>query len=546
MSDAIAEDACREFGKISADRSTFESTWEDVATRVWPAYSGLFTGNGESRTPGEQRNQNIYDSTAPIALTRFASVMESMLTPRNQTWHRIVPSQRELMKDRSVRLWMEEANRLLFKYRYSTKANFSGQNYQNYLALGAFGTGVLFTDKLFNEPGLRYRAVHLGEAHFLENHQGLVDKVYRRFQLTARQAVQKWGLTGTLPKKILEAKGQNQEKKFWFLHRVAPQVDLDPRRLDFRGMAFSSHYFSQDDKTTITAGGFPTFPYSISRYVQAPGEVYGRSPAMEVLPAIKTLNEQKKTMLRAGHKALDPTLLTHDDGVVDTFSLRPGAINTGGVNAQGRALVHALPVGDLQAGDKMMNMEMVAINDAFLVTLFQILVENPQMTATEVIERTREKGMLLSPTMGRQQSEAQGPQIERELDLLSQQGLLPPLPPALIEAGGEFKVEYDSPLSRAQRAEEASGYMRWAETGLKFSLETQDPSAVDWINVDEAMPNLADIMAVPVSWVRSPDQVAAIRERRQKQIETQQAIDAAPAAASLAKNAQGGPRAASI
>lgn len=43
-----------------------------------------------------------------------------------------------------------------------------------------------------------------------------------------------------------------------------------------------------------------------------------------------------------------------------------------------------------------------------LVTLFQILTETPQMTAAEVVERTNEKGILLAPTVGRQQSEYLG------------------------------------------------------------------------------------------------------------------------------------------
>ena len=43
----------------------------------------------------------------------------------------------------------------------------------------------------------------------------------------------------------------------------------------------------------------------------------------------------------------------------------------------------------------------------------------PQMTATEVIERTNEKGILLAPTIGRQQSEYLGPMIERELDRIA-------------------------------------------------------------------------------------------------------------------------------
>jgi hypothetical protein len=272
--------------------------------------------------------------------------------------------------------------------------------------------------------------------------------------------------------------------------------------------------------------------------VQAPGEIYGRSPAMEVLPAIKTLNEEKKTMLRTGHKKVDPVMLVHDDGILDTLSARPGAVVSGGVNADGRQLVHTLPVGDLQAGHELMQLEMTAINDAFLVTLFQILVETPQMTATEVLERAREKGMLLSPTAGRQQSEYQGPLIERELDVLAQQGMLPPMPPALRELGGEYQVEYTSPLARAQRAEEASGFMRWTETLLNVAAQTQDPSALDHVDFDVAAPELADIMAVPIRWVRPMDAIKAIREGRQQQAETQQMIEAAPAAASMMKGAQ--------
>jgi Bacteriophage head to tail connecting protein len=535
---SAAEDIYQEFERISGDRGIFESVWEDVAAVCLPSYVGMFYGKGERFGTGKPNDINIFDSTAPRGLTRFASVMESLLTPANQTWHLLVPEDRQLMKDRATRIWMEDANRLLFKYRYAPRANFSGQNYQNYVGLGAFGTSCMFIDALAGEPGLRYRAIHLGEIFFAENHQGMIDKAYRRFQLTARQAVQKWGRLGSLPKPITDAAAstKDSEKKFWFLHCVKPREDYQPGRFDFRGMPFASYYVSETEKIVVAEGGYGTFPYSISRYVQAPGRVYGHSPAMEVLPAIKTLNDEKKTMLRTGHKNVDPVLLAHDDGVMDTPSLRAGAVNMGGVNADGRPLIHALPVGNIQAGEKMMEIEINAINDAFLVTLFQILTETPQMTATEVLERTREKGMLLSPTAGRQQSEALGPMIERELDLLMQQRLLPPMPPALRQGGGLYQVQYNSPMSRAQRAEEGSGFMRWAETGLKFALETQNPAAVDWIDVDTAMPELADIMGVPFRWVSSADKVMAARQQRAQAQQTQQAIDAAPSVAALAKN----------
>ena len=525
-----------EYKREAADRGTLDGHLEEVARYVLPSFSGNFTGDGIGSTPYAKKMQNVYDATALIALPRFAAVMESMLTPRGTKWHSLAPLETALRKDRATKLWLDEVTDIMFRYRYAPAANFAGQNNQNYLALGAFGTGTMFIDQMDKSPGLRYKSVHLGEIYFFENHQGIIDKAIRRFPMSARQASQKFGAS-KLPATIAAKIGtEQQEQKHMFLHCVMPREDVQFGRADYAGMPFASYYIALDDKKLLREGGYQTFPYAIGRHTQAPGETYGRSVAMEALPAIKTLNEQKKTMLRQGHRIVDPVLLTHDDGVLSTVSLKNGAVNRGGVNKDGRPLVHTLPTGNLAAGDAMMEMERNTINDAFLITLFQILTETPTMTATEVLERVREKGVLLSPAMGRQQTEYLGPMIDRELDVLSAQGLLPPMPPALREAGGGYRVVYDSPLSRAQRAEEATGFLRWSEMGLKFAVESQDPSILDWISLDSAFPELAELQAVPTRWVNTEEQVAAIREARSQERQVEQAISAAPAMSAVAKN----------
>ncbi len=123
----IADDVCREFQEAAGERSTWESHWQEVAELALPSYSGVFYTNGQYQTPGDKRTTKQYDSTAAIALGRFAAVMESMLTPRNQKWHRLMPGNSELNKNREVRLWMEETTARLFKHRYAPKANFAGQ-----------------------------------------------------------------------------------------------------------------------------------------------------------------------------------------------------------------------------------------------------------------------------------------------------------------------------------------------------------------------------------------------------------------------------------
>lgn len=535
--DVKAQDLCKRFEQLVGGRYNWESHWQEIAERVLPSYSTSFLTPAIQRTQGEKRTELMFDSTAGIALERFAAVMESMLTPRNSKWHRLVPSDPYLLKDRATRLWFDEVTTLLFKYRYAPKANFASQNHEDYLSLGAFGTGCIFIDQLEDSgnktKGLRYKSIHLGEIYFAENHQGIIDTAFRKFPMTVRQAAQKWG--DKLPKDVAQHLEKQPDREFDFLHVVMPNSDRDPGRKDYRGMPYKSCYISMTGKTVVEEGGFTSFPYSISRYSTAPGETYGRSPAMAVLPAIKVLNEEKKTILKQGHRIVDPVLLAHDDGVLDSFSLQAGAINYGSMTADGKRLVDVLPTGNIAIGKELMDDERAVINDAFLVTLFQILVESPTMTATEVLERTREKGILLSPSMGRQQSEKLGPMIEREIDVLSRQGLLPPMPPALVEAEGEYEVEYDSPLSRAQKAEEASGLMRTVEMTLNIVNVTQDPSPLDAFNWDIIVPEVADIQAVPQRWLRSAEEIEAIRAGRAEQAQTQQLIEAAPAAAGLIK-----------
>jgi len=539
MSSTIADEIIKRYEALESQRGTWESHWTEIADRVLPRYADTLFKPTSEQTRGEKRTEKMIDSTAGLALERFAAAMESMLTPRTQKWHRLEPSDPTLATDREVALWFEAATDRLFKERYASKANFASQQHEVYMGLGAFGTGIMFVDA-HDKGGLRYAATDLRELLFDNNHQGIVDTAFRKYALTARQMMQRveQGLWDDVPDSVKTAARKEPDRKFEIIHCIKPRAEVDPDRLDSKGKPYASYYISVQGREVLGEGGFDTFPYMVSRYVTGPGELYGRSPAMFVLPSIKVLNEQKKTMLTQGHRTVSPVLLTHDDGILDTFSLKPGALNPGGVTAEGRPLVHTLPTGNLAAGQELMDMERQVINDGFLVSLFQILIETPTMTATEVLERAREKGALLSPTMGRQQSEGLGPMIEREVDVLLQQGLLPPMPDMLIEAQGEFEIIYDSPLSRSQRAEEASGFLRTLEAAIAVVNTTQDPSSLDQFNMDVIVNELAKINAVPPSWMNGPEQIAQIREGRAQQAQMQQMIEAAPAAAGVMKALQ--------
>lgn len=536
MADSRADEILMQQSQLESKRANFDSHWREVAERVLPNQNEF---QGNNQTEGAKRNEKIFDSTAVMALDRAASAIDSLVTPSSQYYHRLDPEDDDLMEDQEVRLWLDELNRALFRMRYKPEANFASQAHECYISLMAFGTDTLYTDDV---PGIgaRYKACPMSEMYLAENQHGIVDLVHRKFPMTARAAFQKWG--NKLPPAILRANEKDPFTKFDFIHCVKPNKDTDSRREDYRGMPISSYYIAIEGRTVLSEGGYRVMPYSVGRHVTAPREVYGRSPAMQVLADIKMLNEMEKTIIRAAHKIVDPPLLLYGDGILSSFNARPNALNYGGVDDQGRQLVIPMKTGsNLPIAMEMTEQKRKAINDAFYVTLFQILVENPRMTATEAMIRAQEKGQLLAPTVGRQQSEWLGAVIDRDIDIIMANDMIRPPPDSLIEAGGGIKVDYTSPLSRLRRAEDGVAIMRTLEQ--LAPLANLKPEVLDIFDDDAIGREIANINGVPAKIIRSVDAVAAIREERLK---AQQAAVEMEQAEKMANVARNGAKAAEI
>jgi hypothetical protein len=265
---------------------------------------------------------------------------------------------------------------------------------------------------------------------------------------------------------------------------------------------------------------------------------YGWSPGLLVLPEVKTANEVRRTGMRQRQLSADPPVLlpAAAESVMEPFGLKPGYKNYGFVSSEGKQLAYPYQTGaHMEDLKEEQAQSRSTIHAAFLIDLFQILIQKPNMTATEVLEWSQEKGDLLAPTMGKQQSELLGPMIGRELDILAAADLLPDMPPELQEAGGRIQIQYEGPLARFQRASEASGFSRTIETTA--GLIQLAPDVLDNVNKDETFRSIADINGVPPSWLNDPDAMAQIRAERKQQQDAMLAQEALPGTAAAAKSA---------
>lgn len=517
--------------QLASERNVYDNHCKEVAELILPRQDEFFR---EKSPEGEKRNSKIIDSASQEALNKFAAAMESILTPRASKWHKLGVKSKALKDNQEVTEYLDEVNDILFEKRYATTANYASQQHEAYMSLGAFGTAVMMTEDNPETRGIRYSTSHISEHYFMEDASKNIDTDYRLYRLTARQAMMRFG-EENLPKNIVEAFEKNPTEKFEFIHCVMPNNDRKFSKKDFKSFKFSSFHIAVADAHLISEGGFRTFPYHISRYVTAPNEKYGRSPGMTALSEIKMLNAMRKSDLRARHMATDPPVLTASERGLRKPLIKPSAVNYGALDANGNPLVKPYMNGArVDVSNDAMSKSHEIINDIFLVTLFQILVDTPQMTATEVLQRAQEKGALLSPTAGRQQSEALGPMIEREIDLLSFSGELPPMPDALVDAGGEFEIQYTAPLNVLQKAGEAAAATQIVNDVIP--LAQFDPSILYTIDFKEYVNVMKEARGAPAKMFRSIEEQQALAEAEQQAQELQQMVEAAPSVAGAVKD----------
>lgn len=534
--EALIIETTRTFNERVSWRSTFAIQWEETAQLIWSECKNTFM-YGNYNFPGMKKTERQVDSSGVRALSRYKAICHSLTTPKDQQWQQIVPGEPDLMKDRGVRLFFERLTHHVFQKRYAPLANFDTSVLDGWKSYGAFGNTCLFIEALKDRTGPRYERVPLSQCFWAENDEGIIDDNIRWMRWTARKIYKRW--PDTFPETLKPALESNSEQVFDILHWVRPRDDYDPERIfEDRGKPFVSVHVCLQSKSILQKGGYYSFPFAVARDELTDNEVFGRGAAQRVLPTLKTLNGMKRAHLKTAHRVADPTLLLADDGILD-FDQRPGATNKGGMTQDGHALVGVLPTGDVKISLEMMQEERGIIDDEFFVSLFQILMETPQMTATEVVQRVAEKGVLLAPALGRLQTYIQM-MTHRELDIMDRLGLLPPADKRVVDAIGQQRGRWcktvdASPLGRHFRAGELAGARRSLEFTREWIAITGDVSAADNYNIDKITVDGGRIDGMPESWFSTPQEVAQKRKSRAKSQAMQEQIQMAPAQAALIK-----------
>jgi hypothetical protein len=501
-------------GKLKAQRGTWETHWQDLSNYVLPNSADFSL----RRSKGDKRTTLLYDSTGVHANEMLAAGLHGMLTNPASNWFslRIKDDSQNIGGDFEAKQWLEDTTNAVMAEISAPSVAFPSHIHEYYLSLCSIGTACMFVGEPATREGISFRAIHVDEIFIAENADGIIDTVFRGFKMTVRQIVQKWGEESLSPRIKRMYEKQEFEKEIDLLHCVYPREDVDRSKKAATMLPVASVYIDEKEHHVLAEGGFDEMPYMVSRWAKTVGEVFGRSPAMTALPDIKMLQEIMKTTIKAAQKIVDPPLLVPDDGVLGPIRTIPGGLNYYRASS-GARIEPLLTGGNIGISYEMMTDLRERIRTTFFLDQLQFQGA-PRMTATEVIERTERTLRLLGPTLGRLQSEFLGPMIERIYGVLSRGGRLPEPPQSVAEQ--ELRIEYVSPLARAQRQSETQGIMRTLE--FIGPIAGMDPQAAQVIKGADTVRHIAELNGVPPMLLKSNEELMEEAKAQQEAQAAQQ------------------------
>lgn len=532
--DSLGEKILLEMKILKGVRKDYETgLWIDIGRFVNPRRENI-SQNALRNTKGQRRGQDSYDGTPLSALNTWADGMQGFLVSESLNWFRSEMDNPYLNDNDNVRKFLQDYD--LGMYSAFRRSNYYAVQGEWFRDAGSIGTATLYTEEDIVRGCSVHLSVHPREVYIAENKFGEVDTVFREFELTARQAIQKFD-ENKLSELIKQNAAEHPEKRHLFIHAVFPNTDKWPGRQTTR-KKFRSVYVevkASGDKQSgnvVRDSGYDINPYAVWRFRKNSDEIYGYSPAADALVEVFSLHQFGKTLMDAAHKSVSPAMNVPIE-MRNNVRIGPKGYN---YYHDPERIVKPVTSGiDYPVGIEQLDRLKASVEDKYRVEFFLTLARaEREMTATEIMERQSEKAVLMGPQVDRLYNEGIKKVFDIASDIEDRAGRLPDpddynLPDEFYE-DGQININLTGPLAQAQKRLFKIQPIRSGINELA-AIAAIKPEVLDRVDWQELPEDVLEGVAFPQKLILSDEAVAKIQEERARQAAQQKALEVAGAAA---------------
>lgn len=519
--DPKAKDLLDRHADMTRNRDNYDAVFQEIKDLVRPDTCDFAGGN----TKAQEARKRMFDGTAPWSLDQLASGLHSHLSSPVDLWFMLgvvgTPYAKIPFEGKK---WLEDATEIIYSHYSNPNASFNPVMHEGYMDIAGFGTTVVYQWLDEDSNTLCFRTYPLADCWIAENYKGQVDTVHRTCKYSVRQIEQEFGF---IPEGLSKMRPSD---KVTVIHEVRPREDADRSSRSPKQKPWSSLYVCKDTGETLRESGYDWMPYHVPRWAKIAGEVYGRSPALSVLPEIRMVNAMSKTMIMAAQKMVDPPLMVEDDGYLLPVRTNPGGIN---FRRPGSEPIMPLPTAQrIDVGVEMVEQRREMIRRGFYIDWLVRPTKKERQTAQEIMDDRNQMLSMLGPIVGRLQGELLGPMITLSFNLLSRAGLIDPAP-AMLD-GANIELVYISPAAKAQTLTRGQGLMHYLQQVTQ--LLPVMPNLIHSIDEDALNAELQDQTDAPRRVLLDPEEARARREQAAQAQQAQQVASVAPPMAKAARD----------
>lgn len=499
---------------LASARRPHEPTWREGFDFTAPERgAGLDGDESFDASTQQQRLARVLSSVASESAESLAANLISGVAPSNSRWFEMDvdgagESDKRWLSDSSDSIWMNIHS-----------ANFDAEVFDSMLDLVCAGWFVLYIDEDREKGGFVFELFPMAQCFFSNTRPGgTVDTLYRKFKITAEQAVATYNKAkDRLSKKTRQLARDKPDTLVEFITEIRPNKLGVVNAILAKNLPFSSTTVEAAERTIVRESGYHEFPCTVPRWSRIPNSPYATGPVQKALPDIRMLNQLRRNEVLATELAVAGMWIAEDDGV-----LNPKAVKVGP-----RKIIVANSVDSMKELKNGSDFNVAFTSEDRLERQIRKRLmadqlqpqDGPAMTATEVHVRVGLIRQLLGPVFGRMQAEFLQPLVERCFGLMYRAGALGPAPQSL--GGRAFHVKYISPMARSQKLEDVTAIERYA-TNIGALMAQGFEEARDLIDIDEAGRAVGEGLGVPQRIIRDRTKVQAIRDARKQDAQDQQ------------------------
>ncbi|MFS7186039.1 portal protein [Serratia proteamaculans] len=520
-----------QLSQLVTARSTYDAHWKELSDFILPN-CGRFLTTDAGRN---KRNTKVVDPTGGLASRTLESGMLSGITSPTRPWFSLNTPNKQLMDSWPVKMWLSQVVELMNDVM--NKSNWYQSLTVLYRYLGTFATGAISILE-DDEDVIRTHVLPIGSYYISNSDRLQVDTVFRKFSMTCRQLVAKFGLENVSDS--VKSAWDTGAYETWFevVHAVLPNTNRDTGKLNSKNKRYSSVYYEpggSGDKL-LSESGFDEMPILVPRWDINGEDAYGSScPGILALGGVKALQLQQKRKDQAIDKLVNPPMMAPSSMKNERLSLLPGDVTyyNGAGDTQGFKPVYEINPRISELLESIQDGRQLT-NECYFVPLFNMFSNiNTRSMPIEAVNEMRDEKMLqIGPVLDRLNDELLDPAIDRIFNIMNRRGMLPPPPEEL--QGQPLRVEYTSVMAQAQKAVGIGSIERFV--GFIGNMTAAGfQQAADKLDVDQAIDAYGDMLGVPTTITKSDEQVQAEREQRAQQEQAAQSLQMGTGAADIAK-----------